>query len=157
MEFSDVTFKDSFIWNGCLVVAVSKVEKYSLEHLSEQYVNDIRCWYMYDFLSLPTCIRIYSCCQKSGSLIDKTSIATSTAKLIDNLRYMFTLIWLFCVKSTSLFSLVKTNLTFIFLQSIWQNLSTFFRVSLEWCPINRILKYLILISCSMFWEFFSFV
>ena len=34
---------------------ISKTEKQSLEHLSKQSVDDIRCWYMWDFLSSPKC------------------------------------------------------------------------------------------------------
>ena len=34
------------------MLAVSKTEKQSVEHLSKQSFDYIRCWYMWDFLSL---------------------------------------------------------------------------------------------------------
>ena len=34
------------------MLAVSKTEKQSVEHLSKQSFDCIRCWYMWDFLSL---------------------------------------------------------------------------------------------------------
>ena len=55
------------------------------------------------------------------------------------------------------FWLVKSNLTFRLLQNLLQSWSTFFCVSLECTPINRSLKYLTLISDSVFWELFSFL
>ena len=58
MGFNNVMYSDFFILNWCLVLAVSKTEKQSLEHLSKQYWNDIRCWYMWDFLSLSKCLFI---------------------------------------------------------------------------------------------------
>ena len=64
----------------------------------------------------------------------------------------------FVEKAHRSFSLVKTNLTFRLLQqNLLQNWSTFFCISLECSPINSNLKYLILISDSVFWELFSFL
>ena len=33
-------------------------QKNNLEHLSKQFVDDISCWYMWDFLPLPKCLSI---------------------------------------------------------------------------------------------------
>ena len=53
------------------------------------------------------------------------------------------------------FSLVKTNLILRHLQSLLQSWSTFLCVSLECNPLNGGLKYIILISDSVFWELLS--
>ena len=41
-----------------LGVGGSKTDKQSLENLSKRSAGDIRCWYMWDFVSLPKCSSI---------------------------------------------------------------------------------------------------
>ena len=105
MGFSHVIYRDSFIVNRCLVLAVSKTEKPSLEHLFKNSVDNISVISYHSFLVL---------------------------------------------KAHRSFSLVKTNLILRHLQSLLQSWSTFLCVSLECNPINGGLKYIILISDSLF-------
>ena len=100
---------------------------------------------------------MYSGCQISASLTDITSITFSTNKLIDNLERYSLLYGSFVEKAHRSFSLVKTNLTFRLLQNLLQSWSIFFCISLECSPINGSLKYLILISHSVFSILFSFL
>ena len=65
MGFSHIIHRNSFVLNWCFVLAVSKTEKHSLEHLSKHSLDKTRCWYVCDFLSLPKCssILVVKCLQ----------------------------------------------------------------------------------------------
>ena len=128
-----------------LGLAVSKTEKQHLEHLSKQSVDDINVRFL-----ILTKVLIYSGCQMSASMSDITSITSSTSRLMNKLRKVFTLIWSFVEKAHRSFSLVKTSLTFRLLQNLLQSWSTFFCVCLECSPVSGSLKYLILTSDFVF-------
>ena len=54
-ECHNALYRDSIILNWCFVLAFSKTQKQYLEHLSKDYVEDVKCLSMCDFLSLPKC------------------------------------------------------------------------------------------------------
>ena len=53
--FNQIVNKLSFTGNWCFVLEVSKIEKQPREQAFKQLDDDIKCWYICDFLSLPKC------------------------------------------------------------------------------------------------------
>ena len=116
MGFNHLMYKDSFIFNRCMVLVASKTEKKSLKHLSKQSLDDIRCSYMWDILAK---VFIFSGCQLCTILTDISGNKASTKIRIDKLGKMFTLIWIICWKTAHRsFSFVKNNLTFRLLKLV---------------------------------------
>ena len=111
LGFSHVTYKDSFILNWCFVLAVPKTEKQSLEHSYKQILNEIRCCYMWDFLSLQKCSSILVAkCQQVWS----TEVALQLAETNLQTTLERCLLWYgsFFWKSTSEFLVCKNQFNF---------------------------------------------
>ena len=51
--YNQLINKLSFMSNCCFVLAVSRIKKQSREQACKQSADDIKCWYICDFLSLP--------------------------------------------------------------------------------------------------------
>ena len=78
--FNQVINKLSFIRNWCFVLAASRIEKQSREQAFKQSADDIKCWYICDFLSLP--VFINPDCEMSVRLTNITSITASWYNLV---------------------------------------------------------------------------
>ena len=55
LGFNQLINKLFFMRNRCFVLGVSRIEKQSREQAFKQSTEDIKCWYICDFLSLPKC------------------------------------------------------------------------------------------------------
>ena len=81
--FNQLINKFSFMRNWCFVVTVSRIEKQSHKQAFKQSADDIKCWYICDFLSFLSRVFINPGCEMSVHLTNITT--ASTNKFINNI------------------------------------------------------------------------
>ena len=69
--------------NGCFPLAVSIIEKQSREQALKQSTDDIKCWYLCDFILTKVFINLG--CEMAVGLTNITIITARTNKFINNL------------------------------------------------------------------------